>query len=462
MPSLISAMFLDAKNVATFLAFGNFLFAFVVSIYIANLREPNSALNVWRWAKLTQAIGGVLNLTRSLTPALPFALGNQFQIVGYGMELVAYFLLLNHRHAIRPVVAAIVLAVVALGVASAVSESPNPRLSILYATLGAIYTGMSIILLRARHNHLLARVMAAADIVVAILLFARVLQGLFITYLPAFDSNPVQIALYFSALVLLFVNGFGFLLLAKQDDDRKLWQALEDLTLKEAEQGRFIAMLSHEVRSPLAVIDATAQLLNVKLHEDDTAQPLIKRIRRGTTRLANFFDNSLTEDRIDSGRFIVQKETCDVATLANWALETGIMLSEQHQITLEIEAALPPLEADPALLHILLTNLISNAVKYAPGGTEIRLRFGRTGNRCCIEVADQGPGIPADEMQVIFERYRRGRGSERKPGAGLGLSVVKHVIELHDGSLEVRNLPGGGACFSFVIPFVGAAATLAR
>jgi signal transduction histidine kinase len=301
--------------------------------------------------------------------------------------------------------------------------------------------------------------MAAADMVVAILLFARVLQGLFVTYLPAFDSNPVQIALYFSALVLLFVNGFGFLLLAKQDDDRKLWQALDDLTLKEAEQGRFIAMLSHEVRSPLAVIDATAQLLNVKLQEDDAAQPLIKRIRRGTARLANFFDNSLTEDRIDSGKFIVQKEACDIATLADWARETGIMLSEQHLITLEVETELPPLEADPALLHILLTNLISNAVKYAPAGTKISLRFGRTGDRCRIEVADQGPGIPADELLVIFERYRRGRGAERKPGAGLGLSVAKHVIELHNGTIEVRNLAGGGTCFSFVIPFADAATT---
>jgi signal transduction histidine kinase len=447
-------MVLDATNVAAFLAFGNFLFAFVVSIYIANLREPNPALNAWRWAKLTEAAGGVLNLTRSMMPGVPFVLGNQFQIVGYGMELLAYLLLLNRPQSFRAVVAAMAIAVVAIGVASTVAESPNPRLTTLYASLGAIYFWMSITLIRARRNQLLARVMAGADLIVAVLSFTRVGQGLFITHLQAFDSNPVQIALYISALVLLFVNGFGFLLLAKQDDDTRLQEAVTRLEMRDAEQRQFIAMLSHEVRSPLAVIDATTQLLAARQCPESDLQPLIARIRRGAARLSHFFDNSLTDDRIDSGQLKLRKEECDVSALADWACEAGLVLSMQHRIRLEIESALPPLDADPILLHILLTNLLENAVKFAPGGTEIRLSFVRAGERCRIQVADQGPGIPEDELPVIFERYRRGRGAEHKPGAGLGLNVVKQIASLHGGHIEVSNLRGGGACFTVDLPFV--------
>ena len=243
--------------------------------------------------------------------------------------------------------------------------------------------------------------------------------------------------------------------------------ALADVQATEVEQRLFISMLSHEVRSPLAVIDTTAQLLTMQLDDDDRAHPLVARIRRGVARLSNFFDNCLTQERVNSKNFALHPADVDVTALAYWAEESAELLSGQHDICLELAPNLPPLRGDQTLLRIVLMNLLTNAIKYAPPDSLITLRVLRSsadGAYCRFEVADQGPGIPADEQPVIFQRFRRGRTTEGTPGAGLGLAVAARIVALHGGNITLHSPPGQGACFAVELPWAGIAtpATLAE
>ena len=229
--------------------------------------------------------------------------------------------------------------------------------------------------------------------------------------------------------------------------------ALAEVKATEAEQRLFISMLSHEVRSPMAVIDTTAQLLTIKLDDDHDAHLLVARIRRGVARLSNFFDNCLTQERVNSKNFSLHPADLDVAELANWAEESAELLSGGHDICLELTPDLPPLRGDQTLLRIVLMNLLSNAIKYAPPETQISLRVLRQQTHCRFEIADQGPGIPEDERAIIFQRFRRGRKAEGTPGAGLGLAVAARIVALHGGTLTVNSPLGQGACFVIDLPF---------
>ena len=259
-------------------------------------------------------------------------------------------------------------------------------------------------------------------------------------------------------LVSIVLTSLYWLKRLRKLNDR-LRLALDEVTHHEDEQRQFISMLSHEVRSPLAVIDTTAQLLTITLEDDHTAHPLVARVRRGVARLTNFLDNCLTQDRVDSKNFALNSAPIRVAELASWAEETAELMSDQHLFTLELESSLPPLQGDQTLLRVLLTNLLSNAAKYSPPGTLITLRCSRHQNKLRMQVADHGPGIVEDEKELIFLRYRRGRHAEHRPGAGLGLSVVKRIAELHGGHVSVANAPGAGATFTVELPFTASAST---
>jgi signal transduction histidine kinase len=228
--------------------------------------------------------------------------------------------------------------------------------------------------------------------------------------------------------------------------------ALTEVQETEAEQRQFISMLSHEIRSPLAVIDSTAQLLALKMQEEHESHPVVARIRRGVARLAGFFDNSLTQDRLNSKNFALQQSELDIAEVATWAVESAELLAERHIFELDLAPDMPPLQGDQTLLRILLGNLLSNASKYSPPGTLIRLRVYRRDQACILEVSDQGAGIPADELPLIFQRFRRGRAVENTPGAGLGLSLVARIVALHGGQISVTSTPGQGSTFVVTLP----------
>lgn len=223
-------------------------------------------------------------------------------------------------------------------------------------------------------------------------------------------------------------------------------QALKD-------ERQFIAMLSHEVRSPLTVIDTSAQLLSFRLKEDATQLAVVERIRRGAARLNNFFDNCLTQDRIASQHFSVHPTPINVRRMMSWVVENGVQLANDQTVDLDVSPHLPKLLGDEVLLRIALTNLLSNAFKYSPHGTTVNLRVWRDGALCIFAVEDCGNGIPDEEAALIFQKYRRGRGAEGKPGAGLGLALVERIATLHGGNVRVERRDITGTRFVLSVPF---------
>ena len=217
-----------------------------------------------------------------------------------------------------------------------------------------------------------------------------------------------------------------------------------------ADQRQFIAMVSHEFRSPLSVIDVSAQLLIRKLGETSESVPVIARIRRGVARLTAFVDNCLTQERFANETFVLHAARVNLKELAAWA--TADLASSDRIIVTEMDPDLSEVEGDMQLLRILLSNLLSNAVKYSPADSIITLRFMRQETTLHLEVIDRGQGISADELPLIFKKYVRGSATGDIPGAGLGLTLAARIIELHGGSIDVHSQPGKGCLFIVKIP----------
>jgi signal transduction histidine kinase len=216
---------------------------------------------------------------------------------------------------------------------------------------------------------------------------------------------------------------------------------------------QFIAMLSHEVRSPLAVIDTASQLLSFRLKDDAAQLAVVERIRRGSARLSNFFDNCLTQDRIDSQNFAVQPAPIDARRMVSWVVENCAQLANDQPVDVDVAPDLPTVQGDEVLLRIALTNLLSNAFKYSPSGTTVGLHVWREDVLCCFAVEDCGTGIPDEEADLIFQKYRRGRAAEGMPGAGLGLALVESIATLHGGGVRVERRTPQGTRFVLIIPF---------
>ena len=269
------------------------------------------------------------------------------------------------------------------------------------------------------------------------------------------DGIPTQVEL--NSRLIEFDGKPAFLSVARDITKRKrmenaLHRAKETAELALAEQRQLVAMISHEYRSPLAVIDSAAQLLDIKLPAESDTAPIIARIRRGGFRLTNFLDNCLIEGRMDSEALTLRSSAIDLHALAASVMENTQLISESHRLIAELDPDLPLLDADPQLLGILLLNLLGNAIKYSPSGSEVRLRIKCIGQACSFEVIDQGCGIPADELPFIFQKYMRGRSATSIPGAGLGLSLVSKIAALHGGSVQMESREGEGTHVTVIIP----------
>ena len=226
------------------------------------------------------------------------------------------------------------------------------------------------------------------------------------------------------------------------------------------QQMEFVAGVSHELRTPLTVIASAADNLADGVVAGESQ---VKRygsvIRREARRLGDMVEQLLRFSGLQSGRAEYKLQPVEVETAVSRALaacQPDILESgaEVHQ---EIQEALPPVMADPAALSHCLGNLISNAVKHGREGKWIGVGAHLAGyGEAAVEitVADRGPGIEAADLPHVFEPFYRGRGavSGQVKGAGLGLSLVKRMIEGQSGSVQAASKPGEGAVFTLRLP----------
>jgi signal transduction histidine kinase len=217
-------------------------------------------------------------------------------------------------------------------------------------------------------------------------------------------------------------------------------------------QGNLLALMAHEIRNPVAVISTAAQTLDILADRPDL-KPRIAKILGAVQSIAQLMDNLLAAERFDQTGSSVDRRPGD---LNKFGTDMAAAFSRSHdrQIGFAQLAQAAPFAADWQLLTIAVGNLIDNAIKYSPAAAVIRLALTQPESGLyCVEVADDGPGIAPEQQQHIFEKFVRGPGEGRIPGAGLGLYLVQFIAQLHGGRVELVSAPGAGSRFRILLPF---------
>lgn len=232
--------------------------------------------------------------------------------------------------------------------------------------------------------------------------------------------------------------------------ERSLREALDVEKQARQEQRDFVAMVSHEFRTPLAIIDTCAQ--RIARHAD--AEPAATRercdnVREATRRMTRLIDEFLSLDRIDGDRRTLMLAAVDPRRL----IETAVAGWAPGSVEPHGDNLPAAIDCDEELLGIALNNLIANALRHSPEGVPVRLdACGRDDGGIDIVVVDRGGGIAADEIPKLFQKYFRGRNVQDKPGAGLGLYLVDRIVRQHGGTVTVDSVAGYGSRFVVTLP----------
>jgi signal transduction histidine kinase/HAMP domain-containing protein len=225
-------------------------------------------------------------------------------------------------------------------------------------------------------------------------------------------------------------------------------------------KSRFVSMTSHEFRTPLSAISSSAELIR---DYSDRLEPqersdLFKNISEGVARMMEMLDNMLIIGRADAEKanffpdlLNLEKFCRGIATEAEVALKTG---SARPTLRLDINTASESVMLDQKLLRHILGNLLSNALKYSPNGGCVDFVVREKEGEASFVVADQGIGIPADELPHLFESFHRAHNVGNIPGTGLGLAIVKKSVETHGGTIVVDSEAGKGTRFTVTIPIL--------
>jgi signal transduction histidine kinase len=219
----------------------------------------------------------------------------------------------------------------------------------------------------------------------------------------------------------------------------------------------FVSNVSHELRTPLALIRLYAETLELgRISSADKHQEYYEIIRKESERLTSLINNILDFSRIEAGKKEYSFRETDVADLVRSTLESYRFEIEQNgfQFEQKIDNNLPPLSVDREAIARSLLNLVSNAVKYSAGRKYLGVHLYRRNENVNLEVVDHGIGIPAKEQLKIFEKFYRVGDPlvHNTKGSGLGLSLVRHIVQAHGGQVAVESAPGHGSKFIIILP----------
>lgn len=241
-----------------------------------------------------------------------------------------------------------------------------------------------------------------------------------------------------------------------EERTRELQQALDELRRLDQLKANFLNSVSHELRTPLTAIMGFAEFLEEGIAGDlnaDQAQ-YVRQILFGTERLLSLINDLLDYARIEAGRFSLALAPVELGNLAEKVVTSMMPLAQQGGLTIQtqIPPDLPELHADPDRVSQILTNLLSNALKFTPAGGQVCLRARQAGEKVNIAVADTGIGIPREAIPHLFQRFYRVDLDPSIRGTGLGLPITKALIEAHGGRISVRSRIGKGSVFRFTLP----------
>jgi signal transduction histidine kinase len=216
-----------------------------------------------------------------------------------------------------------------------------------------------------------------------------------------------------------------------------------------------IHFVAHEMRSPLTAIQGSSELMGRYKLPDEKKAEIAKMINAESKRLARMIQTFLDVERLSAGQMELKREPFAAADVVAACVERVKPLAERKQIQVESEVFPEAgILGDKELLEYAVYNLMTNAVKYSPGGTQVKVWGEHSGDEFRISVRDQGIGMDEKELKRIFRKFYRTKKAEQsgENGTGIGLSIVEQIVIHHGGKMEVTSSPGAGSCFTMVLP----------
>jgi len=234
----------------------------------------------------------------------------------------------------------------------------------------------------------------------------------------------------------------------------------------EAEQLRndLLASVSHDLRTPLAIISGASSTLlesGERLPEEQR-RALARSIFEHSQQMADLVANVLQMTRLEYGALALSRDWAALAEIAGSALARLGERLAAHPVALDLPADLPLLRVDATLLEQVFANLLENAAKYTPPGTAVQLRAQARDGELLVSVEDAGPGLPPGDAEALFAKFQRGEPEGAVGGVGLGLAICRAIVRLHGGRIWAERLPGRGTAFRFTLPLEAAPAVPAE
>jgi signal transduction histidine kinase len=278
----------------------------------------------------------------------------------------------------------------------------------------------------------------------------------------AFDAEAVQLLETFGAIASSALHNANLYEAANRGKEAA---EREQQRLRELEQMKdeFLSTAAHELRTPLTTIRMSAGLALEQVRRlaqleeiDPRLVDLIALVAEGGDRMHSLVNDLLDLTRLEQGRATLTMEKLDLREVVHEALESTRPLfeSKKQEITMRLPETYCEVRGDRQRLEQVVINLLSNAHKYSPPNSVIEVRVVRSGDECLVKVRDQGSGVPAEERELIFERFYRSsqHRQDRTPSTGLGLPIARKIAEMHKGRVWIEPAPAGGSIFILALP----------
>jgi two-component system sensor histidine kinase KdpD len=225
----------------------------------------------------------------------------------------------------------------------------------------------------------------------------------------------------------------------------------------ESLRNSLLSAISHDFRTPLAsIVGASSSLIEDSARLSDAARlDLGRTIYEEAQRMTKLANNLLDMARLEAGNVKLNRQWCPLEEIVGGVLTRLHARLARNPVSIKLPPGLPLVQVDPVLIEQAFENLIENAVKYTPPGTEIEIGARADAVAMTMWVADRGEGLPAGKEDMLFEKFYRGAKEGAQSGVGLGLTICRAIIDAHGGTIHAENRDGGGAVFRFTVPFTG-------
>lgn len=261
-------------------------------------------------------------------------------------------------------------------------------------------------------------------------------------------GGPIQVGLLGSLLRSSGGRPSGVVLIV---EDQTARAALREAQLKQERTSASLHVAAHELRGPLTGVLGYAELLQMVAPQNLVER--IDKLHREATRIREMITDMLDSERIAHGRVDLDLKPVDLSVLLSDLHDRTVLAAPKHEVLKRIDPNLSTIKADPRALERVFQNLLSNAVKYSPPGTKVELQADVTRTSVEVRVVDSGPGIAAEDLPHVFEPFYRPANSRRAvAGSGIGLALVKTLVESHGGSVKLTSTIGEGSTFRVRLP----------